>query len=231
VVTLTNQLLDDDRDPVMWRYLAVRVEAAELKAEAATLKKYGWPVPAPGQVVLVALDGNERTIAARAIQAVPATGALGLGDEFLKEHMPPARDARAKLTAARDEARKTGRRVWIVHGGPRCGPCFRLGRWLDEHHATLDKDYVIVKVMDGLDEHASEVIKELPEGEGDGIPWFAITEPDGTILATSHGPIGNIGFPGSIEGFRHFRGMLDRTVRKLTAAEVDGLISSVSSNR
>jgi len=231
VVTLTNQLLDDDRDPIIWRYLAVRVEAAELKAEAATLKKYGWPVPAPGQVVLVALDGDERTIATRAIEAVRATGALGLGDEFLKEHLPPTRDARALLTAARDEARKTGRRVWVVHGGPRCGPCFRLGRWIDEHHATLEKDYVIVKVMDGLDEHAAEVIKELPEREGDGIPWYAITEPDGTILATSNGPLGNIGFPGSVEGLRHFRGMLDRTVRKLTAAEVDGLIQSPSPNR
>ena len=209
----------------------MRVGAAELKSQAATLKKYGWPMPAPGQVVLVALDGDERTIAARAIEAVRATGALGLGDEFLKEHMPPTRDARAMLTAARDEARKTGRRVWVVHGGPRCGPCFRLGRWLDEHHATLEKDYVIVKVMDGLDEHAAEVIKELPEREGDGIPWYAITEPDGTILATSQGPLGNIGFPGSVEGLRHFRGMLDRTVRKLTAAEVDGLIKLPSPNR
>jgi len=38
----------------------------------------------------------------------------------------------------------------------------------------------------------------------------------------------HIGFPGSVEGIRHFRRMLDRAVRKLTAAEVDGLIESFS---
>jgi hypothetical protein len=36
------------------------------------------------------------------------------------------------------------------------------------------------------------------------------------------------GFPGSVEGIRLFRRMLDRAVRKLTAAEVDGLIESLS---
>ena len=170
VTALTNDLLEEDRGRVIYRYLPVRVGAAELKSQAVTLTKYGWPIPGPGQLVLVALDGDERTIAAKAIEAVRATGALGLGDAFLKEHMPPTRDARAMLTAARDEARKTGRRVWVVHGGPRCGPCFRLGRWLDEHHATLEKDYVIVKVMEGLDEHAAEVIKELPEPRATASP-------------------------------------------------------------
>ena len=116
-------------------------------------------------------------------------------------------------------------------GGPRCGPCFRLGRWIDEHHATLDKDFVIAKVMGGLDEHADEVVKELPIHDGDGIPWYAITEPDGTILTTSRGPLGNMGFPTSIEDLRHLRRMLQTTARKLTAAEIDGLIGSHSSRQ
>ncbi len=179
-------------------------------------------------VVLVALNGNEETIAAKPIEAHPRLTALAAGDAFLKDHMPPVRDALATLIAAREEAKKTDRRVWIVHGGPRCGPCFRLARWIEEHHATLEKDFVMVKVMDGLDEHAAEVISQLPEAQGDGIPWFAITEPDGSILTTSHGALGNIGFPGSVEGVRHFRQMLDRTARKLSAAEVDELIESLS---
>ncbi len=82
--------------------------------------------------------------------------------------------------------------------------------------------------MDQVDDHVSEVIAELPWKSADGIPWLAITEPDGTVLATSDGPLGNVGFPGSIEGIRHFRQMLDRTVRKLSSGEVDGLIRSLS---
>ena len=228
VASLTNALLDENRASTILGYLSVRVEAEELKTEAATIKKFGWPIPSPGTVVLVALDGNEKTIAAKPIEAHPRLTALATGDAFLKAHMPPVRDALATLTAAREDAKKTGRRVWIVHGGPRCGPCFRLAHWIEEHHATLEKDFVMFKVMEGLDEHAAEVISQLPEAQGDGIPWFAITEPDGSILFTSHAALGNIGFPGSVEGARHLRQMLDRTARKLSAAEIDGLIKSVS---
>jgi hypothetical protein len=224
VVTLTNQLLDYDKIDVALRYLPMRVEPAEVKAEAATVEKYGWPIPAPGEVVLVALDGDQGTIATKTIETGQPDAALHIGEGFLREHMPPARDARALLAAAREEARKTGRRVWIVHGGP----CFRLGRWIDDHHEALEKDFVIFKVMEGIDEHAAEVIQELPETDRDGIPWHAITEPDGTILATSHGPLGNIGFPSSVEGIRHLRRMLDHGVQRLTITEVDRLIESLS---
>ena len=85
--------------------------------------------------------------------------------------------------------------MWVIQGGPRCGPCFRLARWIEDHHATLEKDYVVVKLMDGIDEHVTEALAGLPIKDGDGIPWFAITEPDGTVLAISRGPLGNIGFP------------------------------------
>ena len=87
---------------------------------------------------------------------------------------------------------------------------------------------MIFKVMGGIDAHADEVVNALPMKDGDGIPWHAITEPDGTILATSRGALGNTGFPSSVEGLRHFRQMLDGTVRTLTAAEVDTLLKSLS---
>ena len=115
--------------------------------------------------------------------------------DFLKQHKPPARNALTLLAEARSEAKRSGRRVWVIQGGPRCGPCFRLARWIEDHHATLDKDYVVVKLMDGIDEHVTEALAGLPIKEGDGIPWFAITEPDGNVLAVSRGPMGNIGFP------------------------------------
>ena len=79
--------------------------------------------------------------------------------------------------------------MWVIQGGPRCGPCFRLARWIEDHHATLEKDYVVVKLMDGIDEHVTEAIAGLPIKDGDGVPWFAITEPDGTVLAISRGPL------------------------------------------
>jgi hypothetical protein len=103
------------------------------------------------------------------------------------------------------------------------------GRWIEDHHTTLDKDYVVVKLMGGIDEHFTEAMARLPINDGDGIPWFAFTEPDGTILAISRGPLGNIGFPASVEEVRHFRQMLDRSVRRISADEVVRLINSLSS--
>jgi hypothetical protein len=231
VTVFTGEVLHDELVPAVLNYLPIVVEPGELKAEAAVLTLHGWPAPEPGQIVLAVLDGERLTMATRRIAAEPADAALATADAFLRQHKPPTRDAIETVTGARDAARKTGRRVWIVHGGPRCGPCFRLGRWMDEHHDALDRDFVVAKVMGGLDAHADQVLKELPEIAGNGIPWHAITEPDGTILVTSDGPAGNIGCPVSIEDLRHFRRMLEKTVRKLTASEVDGLVTSLSDKK
>ena len=231
VVTAAGRLLDYDEVEPALAFLTARVEAAQLDAEAATLDDHGWPRPEPGEVVLVALNGDQETIAARRIATERVDDAVSIGSAFLEEHGPPKRDALMAIEEARSTARSTGRRVWVVLGGPRCGPCFKLGRWMNDHHETLEKDYVIVKVLGGLDDHADEVFAELPESKGEGIPWHAITEPDGSVLVTSEGPLGNIGCPGSIEGLRHFRAMLDRTARSLTTDEVDGLIESLATPR
>lgn|GEM_PF-3564385 len=230
VVTVADQLLDDNRAETVLSYLTIRLDSADLEAEAAAITAHAWPKPAPGEIVLVALDGDQKTIAAQRVVTGEIADAVKIGDRFLKQHRPPLRDAQILLTEARSDAKASGRRVWLVHGGPRCRPCFLLGRWMEEQHATLEKDYVIVKVMDIIDEHVAEVVKKLPSKPGDGIPWFAITEPDGTILATSTGPLGNIGFPNSVEGSRHLRQMLDQTAQRLTPVELDKFIKTLSPN-
>jgi hypothetical protein len=50
------------------------------------------------------------------------------------------------------------------------------------------------------------------------------------VLATSEGPLGHIGFPSSMEDIRHFRQMLERTVRRLKSDELDSLVKSLSPN-
>ncbi len=231
VLRVAGRLLDYDQVKSVLSYVTLRVEAAQLKTDAASLAGYGWPIPGPGEIVLVALKGNRELIASQRVRAEKIDPAAAAGESFLKEHVPPARDALVMLAEARKEASASGRRVWIVDGGPRCGPCFRLARWIEDHHAVLEKDYVIVKVMEGLDDHAGEVIDKLPI-KNRGIPWHAITEPDGTILITSEGPLGNIGFPaGSIEGVRHLRRMLERTAKRLTPDDVDRLVKSLSPDK
>ena len=198
-----------------------------LMSEATVLKELGWQLPKSGEIVLIALDGSQKQIAAERIAAGNGTEAFKSGAAFVKQHAPAPCDAKARLAAAQEEAKATERRVWVVEGGPRCGPCFKLARWMEEHHTLLEKDYVVVKVSE-MDKSIGEVMKLLDQPESKGIPWMAIVEPDGPVMATSDGPLGNIGFPGTIEDIRHLRDMLQRTARKLTAKEQDQLAESLA---
>jgi hypothetical protein len=117
--------------------------------------------------------------------------------------------------------------VWIVEGETRCGPCFLLSRWLDDQHALLERDYVFVKLLVGCDDNAVDVLETLKRRKGGSIPWFAISDPNGNVLATSDGPSGNIGFPDDRPGKSHLRGMLERTAQRLTSADMDRLIESL----
>jgi RNA polymerase sigma factor (sigma-70 family) len=230
VIDVVDRLMEGSKEHEIYRYLPERVDASRSKTDAAVFDRHNWPRPGAGEVGLIALDGDSKTLGATRIATARMADAIHLGREFLRTHAPPSRDARAQLIAARKLAGATGRRVWIIEGGPRCGACFRLARWIDDHSRTLEKDFVLVKLMSDLDSRVAEVVAEL-RGAAGGIPWHAFTEPDGKVLATSEGPLGNIGFPSSVEDVRHFRTMLERSARQLTAAEVADLIHSLANDQ
>jgi len=219
-------LLRNSDEPEMLRYLPLFFEADEIETASGFFSTLGWERPKSGEVVLVAVDGTGATLGSRRIAVAGIGTAQALPAQFIKRHAPAVPDARARLEAAQREARETGRRLLFVEGGPRCDPCRELARWMEDQHALLSKDFVILKVLDN-DDHAGEVIKKFrPRDEG-GIPWFAIADPDGTVLATSDGPMGNIGMPFSIEAKRHFKKLLDHTARRLTPAERQKLLDSI----
>jgi hypothetical protein len=222
------QLLDFEAQDEILCYLPVVVSPQHFQSDAATLTQHGWQRPQTGEILLLAIDKDGRQIGSQRVPVVSVNSAVEVAKAFLKQHAPPVRDARILLKDAQTDAKKTGRRLWIVISGPRCGPCFRLARWMEDQHALLAKDYVVVKLMDGLDKGAWEVSRELKQPITAGIPWVAITEPDGTLLATSDGPLGNTGFPSSFEDLRHFREMLARTAQRLTAEEWEQIVQSLS---
>jgi hypothetical protein len=229
VSNLAGRLLNYHEVEPAIRYLSVRATPAQWRPHAAYLKQRNWPSPEEGEIVMIVLSGSNETIATERIRSEDVGAGVTIGSEFLTEHMPASHDALALVAEANEKAKTSGRRVWIIEGGPRCGPCFRLARWMEPHRATLEKDYVLVKLMGGIDEHVEEVIQRLTDTPH-GIPWYAITEPDGSVLITSDSPLGNIGFPSSLEGRRHFRKMLAETANRLMAEEIDGLMESLSAD-
>jgi RNA polymerase sigma factor (sigma-70 family) len=75
---------DNERTRAVLSYLTLRVDPAQLKRETATVTEYGWPKPAPGEIVLVALDGDQKLIEARRITTNPVATAVDIGVDFLK---------------------------------------------------------------------------------------------------------------------------------------------------
>ena len=110
---------DDERTKAVLSYLTLRVEPDQLAKEAATIAGRGWPSPKPGEIVLVAVDGDGMTIASETLAVKDVDAAIAAGVEFMKRNKPPSHDARALLAEARAEAKRSGRRVWVIEGGER----------------------------------------------------------------------------------------------------------------
>ncbi len=106
-----DQLFDfnNERTRDVLSYVTLRVGPAQLKREASIITQFGWPKPAPGEVVLVALDGDRRTLAAQRIATNDVTAAVGIGVKFLKQRRRPARNALTVMADARSEAKRSGR--------------------------------------------------------------------------------------------------------------------------
>jgi beta-lactamase regulating signal transducer with metallopeptidase domain len=226
VANLTDRVTDYENDSAL-AYLPVIVTTDQLEAEAALVAERHWDRPQAGEVTLIALDGHQKPLATQTIGGADSLASRAQAEKFLANHKPKFEDAREKLNRGRKEASRDGKRVLLIVGGPRCGPCFRLGRWIDRQHELLEKDYVIVKVMENLEERAHEISEEIG-GANQGIPWFVITEPDGKILMTSAGPTGNMGMPSSTEDLRHFREMLEQTALRISDKEIGELIETLS---
>jgi hypothetical protein len=224
---LASRLLDYEGTPDILAYRLISISPQQQKNEAAAIAGRKWPTPEPGEVVLIVLDNTEAQAGDVRLKANELDAALLEGRKFLASHRPAQRDALELLAAAREEAKASGRRMWVVSGGPRCGPCFRLARWMDDQHGLLEKDYVLVKIMGGLDKNSEAVAPLLPGAEREGIPYYAILEPDDTVLITSKGRDGNIGMPTEPEDLRHVRRMLEQTAQRLTAAEITQLENSL----
>ena len=225
---LTSRLLDTEETPDVRAYRVLSISPVRQKHEATVIAERKWPKPNAGELVFVVLDHAEAVIAHVQLNADTLDAALSEGRRFLRVQRPAQRDALALLAAARKESKASGRRIWIVIGGPRCGPCFRLARWMDDQHATLEKEYVLLKIVEGVDKNFEAIAALLPASKSSGIPFHAIMEPDGKVLITSKGPLGNIGMPSEVENIRHLKRMLEETSQKLSGAQIAALAESLA---
>jgi hypothetical protein len=216
---------DANKDIYSFIPIETPIDAKSLEpVDAAFLKERKWPLPQAGHVTAIALDDHGKELG-RLDTDIKRPEAAGEVADFLHHQSPARADAEAKWNAAFAEAKQSNRRVWVRLCQRTYSPSLQLSRWLDDEHELLNKDYVMLKIDDLRDQNAARVAERITRGELYGV--YAIFDPSGKMLIDNTGPLGNIGYPGDIEGKKHLRKMLLATRQKLSDAEIDQLVNSV----
>jgi hypothetical protein len=221
---------EDDWSNEIAKYLfPIDVSADRLAYDAdgkAEFAKRGWKAPTWGELLVAVVSEEGRSLGNVVLKADEGDSTKK-GVAFLKRFAPNDSSAIDAVNAALSEAKHTDRRVIVQLGGLRCGPCYRFARWVEKHKKELEKDFVFVK-LSNLHTDWNAVFDKYALKPAPGIPWTAILDADGKALTTSDSPIGNVGFPSSGIGAKHFRKMLDATAKRLTPQEREALVKTLA---
>jgi Thioredoxin-like len=218
------EMLDD------FRTLWVSTEGGRLPAAQALAKKLKLELRAGAAPVLVIADERGEKLAVQDTAGLRKDGKLDGAAlrQFLQREAPERLDAEKLLADALARAKKENKRVLVQETATWCGPCWRLSRFLDANRELWEKDYLWIK-LDHRWDHAIDVAKRLRKGIAQGgIPWTAILDADGKILATSNAKDGqNVGFPSDAAAITHFETMLRTTALRLTPPEIARLAEAL----
>jgi hypothetical protein len=133
-------------------------------------------------------------------------------------------DAEQRLDDALRQARREDKRLFVVVTGEHCGPCIFMSRFLERQQPILKQDFIVVKFWRDHDASSDAVIQKIRAGKPGGIPWVAILDADGKILATGNDAAGkNLGFPNKPEGIANFVEMISSTSRHITSKQLADL--------
>jgi hypothetical protein len=181
---------------------------------------------------LVVFSAGEDQLASVSVEAFRSGDAIDVEElvAFLQQHRLPPLNAQQLLDAALAQAKAENKRVFVQETASWCGPCWLLSRFIDDHRETFEKDFIHVK-MDHRWTGVGDVMDGIEPDQRGGIPWFAILDAEGKVLADSNGQDGNIGYPaaGEPEGIQHFLMMLRASAIRLTADDLTAIEEALKS--
>lgn len=218
----------DLKKELSYEYDVVYIDIGKADKNLDLVEQYGATMK-EGVPYLTVLNADGRPVANQ------ETGSLEKGSvhdpekvlAFLKQHEAAKVPAADLLASALTQAKKENKRVFLHFGAPWCGWCHRLEDWMarPEIDAVLSKDFIDLKIDEDRNPGAADIAKNYPKRGG--IPWFAILDADGKLLADSNGEKGNIGFPAKPEEIAHFAEMLKKSKRTISDSEVEALTASL----
>ncbi len=220
-------LLDSDVDCreklADYRDVGLKVDSPEVAAILANDYGLSAAIEAP---TLVILDETGVVLAKEPFRPAETGGKIDAPAvrEFLKKHAPPPLDAQQVLADALSQARAENKRVYVQESGMHCAPCLAMSRFIDLNRKILAGDFVFIKIDRGRYAHADEAMEHIRTGNSGGIPWVAILDAEGHVLATSNGPDGqNVGFPYDSISVEHYLKMLSSTAQRMTGEQLGEL--------
>ncbi|MCX6560702.1 MAG: thioredoxin family protein [Candidatus Aminicenantes bacterium] len=195
-------------------------------------KAYTEGFKSAGVPYLTVLDGAGNVVANQDTNSLEA----GQGHDpkkvvdFLVKNKAAYLDASVLLAKGLAEAKASGRRVFMHFGAPWCGWCKKLEAWMaqPEIAALLKKDFVDLKIDQDRTNGGLVMKRDYPGAEKSGIPWFAALDLDGKVVATSTDSGANTGFPANAGEIAAFGGFLEKSAKRLTAADIQTLLASLT---
>lgn len=240
--TLHNLCRNDEglRRELLYEYDVVLLDVGRLDKHVDLMNRYGVDLSQAGIPFLTILDSAGRVLANQ------ETASLELQDKQAKAHDPRKvfdllQRHRATYLAAEDvlaagllEAKRVEKRVFLHFGAPWCGWCRRLEAWMETEDVAkiLAGEFVDVKIDVDRTLGGKEVQARLRGDDKSGIPWFAILDSSGGILARGDGPEGSsIGFPYEPAEIQAFGTMLAKGTVRLTPEHIAALERSLTAIR
>jgi thiol:disulfide interchange protein len=228
------------RKELLYEYDVVLLDVGRFDKHVDLMKQYEVDLSKVGIPYLTILDSDGKLLANQ------ETGSLELEDqaaqahdpkkvlELLERHRATPIAAEDVLAAGLQEAKRLEKRVFLHLGAPWCGWCRRLEAWMEteEVAAILSEEFVDVKIDIDRNTGGKELQKRFRGDEAAGIPWFAVLDPSGAVLARGEMPDGGpIGFPYEPPEIQAFAAMLAKDAARLTPEKIATLERSLTAIR
>src|ERR1017187_7350736 len=200
---------DPDLAHLLTGYVGVPITVADAAAVQQFAQKIRANLPKDNTMLITVLDSDGALVTTITAPRILEAGHIAMAKfkAILMEFFPgaPATEVFAKSLPALAASGKAG---WVEFRADWCGWGKKMEKFFQESEAApiLAKYYTVVTVDTEKNEGSEPLARRLGSKDGiDGIPWFAVIDAQGKVLATSEGPKGNIGFPDTdIEGTPFF---------------------------
>jgi len=222
---------DPDLPNLMAGYVGVPINVADAAAVREFAQKIHANLPKDNAMLITVLDSEGALITTISAPRILEAGHIAPAKlkAILMEFFPGA-TASEVLAQSLPALAASGKLGWVEFRADWCGWCKKMEKFFQASEAApiLAKYYSVVTVDTEKNEGSEQLARRLGSKDGiDGIPWFAVIDAQGKVLATSEGPKGNIGFPDTDVEVAHFFAVLHATAKGITPGEIETITKAL----